>query len=71
MAVAGETHQVLRIRNPLARDSRDAQRGGGTAAEIEIRLLANLCGVAPAVIEVLDMSDYLELQKQVEVFMAG
>ena len=61
----------VQMRNPLARDSRDAQRGGGSQAEIEMRLLANLCEVSPMVVEVLDMSDYLKLQRQFEDFLAG
>ena len=46
------------MRREIARDSRDAQRGGGTPAEIEMRLFANLCEVAPGVIEQLDLGDY-------------
>ena len=59
------------MRPPRARDSRDAQRGGGASAEIEIRLYANLCEVAPAVIEELHMVDYLQLNAAFEGFLSA
>lgn len=62
VTVDGERVSSLTVRPPLARDSRDAQRGGGAPADIEIRLLANLCEVAPEVIEVLQAADYARLQ---------
>ena len=71
VTVDGERVERVRMRNPLARDSRDAQRGGGAEAEIEMRLFANLCELSPKVVEVLDMSDYLKLQKQFQDFLAG
>ena len=69
------THQAteyteLSMRRAKARDSRDAQRGGGTAADIEIRMMANLCEVPPEVIEELDMADYSRLQKVYEGFLS-
>ena len=71
VTVDGEKVERVQMRNPLARDSRDAQRSGGTQAEIEMRLFANLCEVSPKVVDVLDMSDYLKLQRQFEDFLAG
>ena len=57
-------HSVyLAVRPLLARDSRDAGRAGGSPADIEIRMYANLCEVAPEVIEALHLGDYLRLQK--------
>ena len=57
--VDGETYeQQLTMRREIAGDSRDEQRGGGTPAEIEMRLFANLCEVAPGVIEQLDLGNY-------------
>lgn len=66
----GEKVSSLTMRPPLARDARDAQRGGGGPAETEIRLLANLCEVEPAVIEVLQMADYARLQEGLAGFLA-
>ena len=71
VTVDGERVECVQMRNPLARDSRDAQRGGGTEADIEMRLFANLCELNPKALEVLDMSDYLKLQKQFRDFMDG
>ena len=59
------------MRPPLARDSRDAQRGGGTAAEIELRMYANLCEVPPETVAALHLGDYMRLQKQFEDFLAA
>ena len=66
----GTETSELTMRRAKARDSRDAQRGGGTHAEIEIRLFANLCEVAPEVIEDLDMADYTALQRVYEGFLS-
>ena len=69
--VEGETHKELTMRRALAGDSRDAQRDGGTAADIEMRLFANLCEVTPTVIEKLDLGDYQQLQEQFQDFLAS
>lgn len=70
VTVAGETHTTLTMRPPRARDSRDAQRGAGGSADVEIRLFANLCEVAPAAIEELHMVDYQQLQAAFEGFLS-
>lgn len=70
VTVNGETVSSLTVRPPLARDSRDAQRGGGGPADIEIRLLANLCEVVPETIEVLQAADYARLQAALSGFFA-
>lgn len=69
VAPAGETVARLVMRPPRARDSRDAQRGAGSPGEMEIRLFANLCEVAPAVIEDLHMADYQRLQELYQSFL--
>ncbi|MYE52275.1 MAG: phage tail assembly protein [Gammaproteobacteria bacterium] len=61
----------LSMRRAKARDSRDAQRGGGSPADVEIRLFANLCEVATDVVEELDMADYGKLQDAYNRFLAG
>ena len=70
VTVDGVTHSTLTMRPPRARDSRDAQRGGGASADIEIRMFANLCEVAPAAIEELHMVDYQQLQAAFEGFLS-
>ena len=71
VTVDGITFTTLTMRRPKVRDSRDAQRGGGTNADAEIRMFANLCEVTPATIEVIDMADYLRMQKVYEGFLSG
>lgn len=71
VTVNGETVSSLTMRPPLARDVRDAQREGGTAADVELRLFANLCEVAPSTIEILQMVDYTHLQETYGVFFRG
>ena len=70
VTVAGEAVTRLTMRPPRARDSRDAQRGAGSAGDMEIRLFANLCEVAPAVIEDLHMADYQRVQELYQGFLA-
>ena len=60
---------ALTMRPPRARDSRDAQRGGGGDGEAELRLLANLCEVTPRVIEELHMADYIQVQNTYRGFL--
>ena len=67
----GARIEQLAMRPPLARDSRDAQRGAGSAADMEIRLLANLCSVSPDAIEQLHMADYRRVQTAYEDFLEG
>ena len=69
VTVAGETLSTLTMRPPRARDSRDAQRGAGSPGDMEIRLFANLCEVAPAAIEELHMADYQRLQELYQSFL--
>ena len=66
----GTEYTELSMRRAKARDSRDAQRGGGTAADSEFRMFANLCEVPPEVIEELDMADYAQLQGVYEGFLS-
>lgn len=58
----------LTMRPPRVRDVRDAQRGGGAGAQLEIRLFANLCEVTEGFIEELHMRDYFAVQEAYEVF---
>ena len=70
MSHEGVDYTELSMRRAKARDSRDAQRGGGTSADYEIRLMANLCEVAPEVIEDMDMRDYTKLTRVYEGFLS-
>ena len=67
----GARIEQLAMRPPLARDSRDAQRGASSQGDMEIRLFANLCSVAPDAIERLHMADYRRVQGAFEDFLEG
>lgn len=54
---------------PLARDSRDARRGASNEGEAELRLLANLCEVAPEFVTGLHMADYIQVQNAYRGFL--
>ena len=70
VTVDGQEWSELTMRSPKARDSRDAQRGvGSSAADTEIRLFSNLCEAPPAVIEELEMADYLKLTEAYSGFL--
>lgn len=58
----GTELRVLNLRRPKVRDVLLAAKIGGSEEEKEIRVLANLCEVAPDVVEDLDMADYKKLQ---------
>lgn len=70
VTVDGATVSSLTMRAPRARDSRDAQRGAAGPADTEIRLLANLCEVAPEAIEELHGVDYIRLQEALAGFFS-
>ena len=52
----GTELRVLNLRRPKVRDVLLAAKIGGTDEEKEIRVLANLCEVAPDVVEELDIA---------------
>jgi hypothetical protein len=52
------------MRLPLVRDARIAENSGGTQVEKELRIIGNLCDLAPDDLDRLAMSDYALLQKQ-------
>lgn len=61
--VSGGTElRVLTLRRPKVRDVLLAAKIGGSDEEKEVRMFANLCEVAPDVVEELDMADYKKLQ---------
>lgn len=67
--IDGAHVRTISMRPPLARDSCDAQRGANVPAEIEIKLFANLCSMAPAAIEQLHMADYIAVLEAYQSFL--
>lgn len=68
--IDGTETSVLQLRRPKVADTFLAQKNIKSDAEKEIELFANLCEVAPADIQQLDMMDYAKLQAQYANFMA-
>ena len=66
----GEELKHLTLRRPKVRDMLAADKASGSDAEKEVRVFANLCEVAPAVIEALDMADYQALQERYQGFLS-
>lgn len=70
IVVDGTTYTSLSLRRPKVRDLLHAAKLGGTDAEQEINQFAALAGVAPKVIEELDLVDYKALQEKVQAFLS-
>lgn len=62
--------QALTMRRPKVRDMLAADKAKGSDADKEIAMFANLCEVAPADIEALDMADYKALQQAYSGFLS-
>lgn len=60
----------LSLRRPKVRDMLLAEKQGSNQAEREVRMIANLCEVAPTVIEDLDFADYSAAQKVLQGFLS-
>lgn len=60
--VDGADVKVLRMREPTVADQLAMDKAGGSAAEQEIALVANLCQVAPSDLHQLTMRDYKKVQ---------
>lgn len=60
----------LTMRRMKVRDQVTVSKQGGTNAEQEVRLFANLCEVSTQVIEELDIKDYGKLQETYKGFLS-
>lgn len=70
LSVDGMRIESLTMRRPLVRDRLAAERAAGSDVEKEIRLIANLCEMAPQHIELLDLADYSKLQECLTGFLS-
>lgn len=70
IASEGRTITEVRMRRSKVRDQRIASQGGGTPAEMEIRLISILCGLSPEAIDEMDDKDYDGLQKIYRSFLS-
>lgn len=71
VTIEGVEVNSLTMRRPKVKDQLVSERSGGTNADKEVSLFANLCEVAPDVIEELDLIDYKSLQKEYEGFLSS
>ena len=60
---AGIEYTELTMRRCKVVDRRIAMKAGGTAADQEVRLFANLCGIPEEAMNELDEVDYGRLQE--------
>lgn len=68
--VEGVTLNKLEMRRPKVRDQIAAKKSSGSDDGVEIMLFANLCEVAPSIIEDMDMKDYSKLQEVYRGFLS-
>ena len=68
--VDGLVIEKITMRRPLVRDRLVAEKTNGSEVEKEIRLIANLCEMAPQHIELLDLADYVKLQECLAGFLS-
>lgn len=61
---------MLHMRRPIVSDMLCSDKRQGSDAQKEIALFANLCEVAPSVIESVDMKDYSKLQAAYQGFLS-
>jgi len=70
VTVEGSEYSELTMRRPKVRDMLSSDKLGGSDAEKEIRIFANLSEVSPSVVEELDMVDYQSLQETYQGFLS-
>jgi hypothetical protein len=70
ITLGGEEYTQLTLRRPKVRDMLGVDKQGGSDAEKEVRIFANLCEVPPSVIEELDLADYQALQGAYQDFLS-
>ena len=71
--VDGAEVEQVTMRRPLVGDLRAAQHAagsGGSAADVEVALFSNLCEVAPAAWDKMDLGDYYAVQEAYEGFLS-
>ena len=71
--VGGAQVSQIAMRRPLVGDFRAAQRSAGPgapAADVEIALFSNLCEIAPAEWDKMDLGDYYGVQEEYQDFLS-
>jgi len=70
ITINGTEVSVLQLRRPKVRDMLTAEKGGGSDAEKEILMFANLCEITPDSIQCMDLADYGALQRTYKDFLS-
>ena len=71
--VGGAKVSAVAMRRPLVGDFRAARRSAGpgaSPADVEIALFSNLCEIAPAEWDAMDLGDYYEVQEAYQGFLS-
>lgn len=71
-STTGADVKVVEIRRPKVRDVRNAARkAGGNAEEQGIVMLGDLCQLSPDDTDLLDLEDFVAIEKIIEGFLPG
>ena len=68
--IAGAAVSALRMREPTVADQLAMDKGGGSDADKELGLIANLCQLAPQDLHQLTLRDYKRVQAAFASFLA-
>jgi len=68
VTVAGAKLAQLRMREPTVRDLEASQSRGGTEAEQEVAMFANLLEIAPDDVRGLSLKNYIRVQAAFRLF---
>lgn len=67
----GREVKEITLRRPKVKEARDVRKKNKDDADMEIALLSQLAGLAPAAIEELDVADYSKLQEVLAGFFGS
>lgn len=70
ITIDGAKVSALRMREPTVADQLAMDKAGGTDADKELSMIANLCQVAPADLHQLTLRDYRKVSKAFTDFIA-
>lgn len=63
-------HSFIVLRRPKVKDRLIVERMGTNDAEKEVTLIANLSGLPKEAVEEIDLSDYAQIQEQLQSFLS-
>jgi hypothetical protein len=69
LTISGASISALSMREPTVADQLAMEKAGGTDADKELAMIANLCEVAPTDLHQLTLKDYKKVQKAFTDFL--